>query len=441
MTLRRPLVLATLTALTLLGPIGPALAHPPSQHDRIATPGVPLPPLDGPSGGEFRAAPTGLPAGGFSTDNVEFLGNIPFNADSAGARIVGSTLYVTDDRGLTTYDVSVPTEPQRLGFLAVPQTAVIPEEDVDTNGRILLIGSDISRDLKVIDVVAPAGPRVIGTLPGADSHTVSCVLDCSYAYNSDGRIIDLRDPTKPVLTGTTWDRDGDLVTQNGHDVTEVAPGIVVTSTQPMLQLDARTDPRNPSVTRQAGFPDDRYVHQTLWPRQMLDRWLLVGSEGTGSCDGTIKQGGLSVFDTRAVGDFALVDDFALDTGIPAEGNAVADQFCAHWFTPHPGFADGGLLAMSWYEHGTRFLQVAAETGQVTEVGWILPAGTSASSALWVTDEIVYVMDYQRGIDVLRFDADGPEPIVPELAAPVLLPLAALLVAGAVLARRRQVGQA
>ncbi len=212
-----------------------------------------------------EAANPKIGPGYIATDNVEWLGNIPFNTDSAGARIVGSHLFVTEDRGLTIYDVSKPEAPAMLSFTPAPQGAYFVEEDVDTNGSIVLIGTygDLAPSvgpldrLLVIDVTDKKAPKIVGELQGADSHTVSCVLACSYAYNSDGRIIDLRDPTKPTFTGTKWsDADGPAGVKGSHDVTEVAPGLVVTSSNPLLYLDARSDPARPTVLG-SGSPGDR----------------------------------------------------------------------------------------------------------------------------------------------------------------------------------------
>jgi hypothetical protein len=41
-------------------------------------------------------------------------------------------------------------------------------------------------------------------------------------------------------------------------------------------------------------------------------------------------------------------------------------------------------------------------GEITEVGWFQPVGGYTASAYWITKEIVYVMDYRRGLDILRF---------------------------------------
>ena len=60
-----------------------------------------------------------------------------------------------------------------------------------------------------------------------------------------------------------------------------------------------------------------------------------------------------------------------------------------------------MLAAGWYHSGTRFLDVDAK-GKIKEVGWFLPNGGGTSGAYWITDEIVYAVDYTRGIDVLRY---------------------------------------
>ena len=351
--------------------------------------------------------------GYIATDNVEWVANLPLNTDSAGAKVLGKSLFVTDDRGLTIWDISKPASPSLVSFTAAPQGAYYVEEDVDTNGKILLIGSysDLTQRLPgpldrlfVLDVSNRAAPKIIGELQGANSHTVSCVLDCTYAYNSDGRIIDLRNPAQPKLTGTRWDTG--MTVRSRHDVTEVAPGIVLTSTNPMLYLDARQDPANPKLLGTASPGDNRLMHGNLWPRGGTDKFMLAGGETGGDCasetDGAFMTYTHSTDPVTGKTSFDKADEFRLFTGLPTDGNSPYDQFCAHWFTEHPTFNDGGLVAMGWYEHGTRFLDVDRETGEITEKGWFYPVGGSTSAAYWINDEYLYVIDYQRGIDILRW---------------------------------------
>ena len=74
----------------------------------------------------------------------------------------------------------------------------------------------------------------------------------------------------------------------------------------------------------------------------------------------------------------------------------------HWFNVQPGFRNGGIVGLAAYDNGTRFLKVDS-AGKISEVGWFLPQGTQASAAYWITKSIVYIVDYARGIDIVRFN--------------------------------------
>jgi hypothetical protein len=281
----------------------------------------------------------------------------------------------------------------------MPQEPQFAEEDLDTNGKILLIGTLGS--LHVINVEDKSNPTELATLDGADEHTISCILDCTYAYGSGGEIIDLRNPAKPKKVGD-W-AEGSPAHGVGHDVTEVEPGRIVTSTSPIMYLDARKDPVHPKVLALGAPPDDRYIHGNVWPNATRDRYLLVGGETSGNC-GDEGSGKFMTWDTkgwRKTHTFHMADELGMENGLPTDGDAPVDQWCAHWFEPHESYHNGGLVAMDWYDHGTRFLNVS-KTGQISEVGYFLGAGTQASAPYWVTDRIVYSVDYNRGIDVLKY---------------------------------------
>ena len=68
-----------------------------------------------------------------------------------------------------------------------------------------------------------------------------------------------------------------------------------------------------------------------------------------------------------------------------------------------------LVAAAWYEHGTRLLSVNKASGEITQKGFFQPVVGSASAAHWINDEYIYVVDYERGIDILRYDPDAPVP--------------------------------
>lgn len=90
-------------------------------------------------------------------------------------------------------------------------------------------------------------------------------------------------------------------------------------------------------------------------------------------------------------------------GIYADGQPAVSGYygcSAHWFEQHPDFKDGGLVALGFYGHGVRFLDVSSR-GKIEEIGYFLGWGANTSAAYWITDDIVYTVDMHRGIDVLR----------------------------------------
>jgi LVIVD repeat len=355
--------------------------------------------------------PGGPSAGGYSSPNVEFVKNFPQHTDSAGGRKLGDYFYITTERDLAIYDVSEPVDPVQVGHLILPELGepVFTEEDPDTNGRILLISN--AGVLMVIDVSDKTAPKVLSTLANADDHTVSCVLDCTWMYGSEGTIVDLRDPAAPVLSPHNWQTETGGRPESMHDVTEVSPGVVLTSTQPLRLLDARLDPEHPQVLGSTPTEPGRFTHANLWPRGGTDDFVLVGGEAVGPGCSEDASASFSTWDARAwreTGVITQLDEFRIQPGLPTEGRAPDSSFCVHWFDEHPYYRNGGLVAIGWYEHGTHFLKIDSD-GQISEVGWFLGGGGQSSGTYWIDERTVYVADYIRGLDVLRFNGDIGSP--------------------------------
>ena len=153
------------------------------------------------------------------------------------------------------------------------------------------------------------------------------------------------------------------------------------------------------------------MHSARWPREGGDKFLLTGGEEnfTGRCERNNSE--FSVYSAeRVLAGEATTFDGPLaqvppaGNGVYADGKPVAGALgCSvHWFQEHPTFQDGGLVAISEYEDGVRFLQIGAD-GSITEQGYFLSLGSSSSSPKWAgKDDILYSIDYQRGIDILRW---------------------------------------
>jgi hypothetical protein len=353
------------------------------------------------------AARAQLPMGGITSPNVQFVKNFVTSTDSSGARLKDGYFYITTERDLTIYDVRDPENPVQVGhllFTTSPGTPVYTEEDPDTNGRILLTWN--GNALQVIDVSDKTNPHIVGTVDGPDQHTISCALDCTWAYGTEGEIVDLRDPAHPRIAGNWNDQ---LSPDSTHDVTEVSPGILLTATEPMMLLDIRADPAHPKLLASTDMPG--FTHAVRWPGAGTDDFALVGGEAQATPDCSQDASAtFQTFDTRGWQDahtFRLIDQFRMSNGTETDGRSPYTTWCVHWFQEHPSFHDGGLVAIAWYEHGVRFLQIGTD-GKIKEVGYYLPYLGQSSGAYWITDRILYTADYYRGMDILKFTGDIPQ---------------------------------
>lgn len=438
--MRRPALTAVLLSAAVLGPAAPALAHP---------------------GVELQAAPP-VDLTSASTDNVEHLGRFPEHVGTAGGRLSddGRTFLLTDPRGVYTYDTSDPAAPTLIDSLALYQTttgAALAQEDPDTNGSILLVDAATTpaatgSRLQVVDVSNPADLKVLSSL-GVTDHTWTCISGrddtgkkngCAYAYGRTGHIVDLTDPTAPALLEQTWREslpDYGVRTNRPytHDLTEIRPGLVMTAGASAVVMDT-TDPTKPVYLTEIGdrarFSSLGY-HSVEWARGGRDRFVVLGTEiapppapglpaATGNTAGSDCEGEASVIETWDASAFRDAMDAYEVSGDPAvfatgpmfekkdsydasgrglflDGRSAGSQlYCAHWMEQAPSFKDGGTLAVAYYDRGTRFVQVAKD-GTMTEIGWITAAEGYTGSPQWITDEIVYTMDYRRGMEVVRLE--------------------------------------
>lgn len=357
-----------------------------------------------------NAGPT---QGGWASDNVEYLGFVPFEqATSTGISLKGKYMYLTSWKNLSIYDISDPTAPQQLSTVPFGTQGEKPfmfeNEQVSTNGSILLFSEQLPvNELWIYDVEDKTNPQLISTLPGGGGHTQSCILDCRYAVGSTGVVVDLKDPAKPKLMDVTWSEKTKM--QGGvHDVREVKPGFIIASGYGVAQYIDMRNPMQPKLLAQvANKGSDNFIfHSGEWPQDASDRWLMMQGEQNAQTRCQQTQGPFQTFDTKgwqSSKTFKLVDTYTVENGTYQDGAPPANGLgcSAHWFDPHETFDDGGLVAVGYYEHGTRFVDVQSN-GKIKETGWFVPFGGSTSAAYWVTDELVYAVDYTRGLDILRY---------------------------------------
>ncbi|HEY3018670.1 MAG TPA: hypothetical protein VGJ32_00670 [Solirubrobacteraceae bacterium] len=365
--------------------------------------------------------------------NVEYLGSIKQDVGlTTGTKIVGTRMFVTSGKNISIYDISDPASPQGLGDLKA--NIAWENEEVPTNGKVLAVASDfysvgvadcvaalkVTGCVQFFDVRDPTNIKQVGTIPVAN-HTAECVLDCRYFYGRVGTIIDARgilDGTAPKVVGNwiTELKAQGVDEKRCHHIREIRPGILLTACQPFAAISVNAEdggsPEHPKVlyTGEAA----KFVHSARWPRNGKDKFVLIGGEKnfTGRCERNDSE--FSVYSAEDVlkgrstqfrGPVAQV--VPAGNGVYADGKPVAGALgCSvHWFQEHPTFKNGGLVAISEYEDGVRFLQIKRD-GQIEEQGYFLSLGSSSSSPKWAgKDDVLYSIDYQRGIDILRWKGE------------------------------------
>jgi hypothetical protein len=366
-----------------------------------------------------------------SSDNVEYLGSIKQDVGlTTGAKVVGDRLFVTSGKNLTIYDISKPETPVTLGTLKL--NIAWENEEVPTNGKVLAVASDfysampscltaLAADgcVQLFDVRDPANIREVGSIPIAN-HTAECVLDCQWFYGRAGTIIDARgilDGKAPAVVGNwiTELRAQGVDSRSCHHIREIRPGVLLTACQPfsVITVNAKdapgASPEHPKVLYTG--ESDEFVHSARWPRSGRDKFVLTGGETnfTGRCDGA--NGEFRTYSAEAVndGESTTFDGPVAElqpagNGTYTDGKPIANHLgCSvHWFQEHATWRNGGLLALSEYEDGVRFIQVRRD-GTMQEQGFFAALGGSSSSAKWApSGDVVYSLDYDRGIDIIRW---------------------------------------
>ena len=378
-----------------------------------------------------------------ASENVTLLKSIKPAGDGVGARIVGKYLYVTSTKDLEIFDISKPEDPQLMGSLNLH--VEFENEEVPTNGKVLGISGQTptvtgsgnicpstypvassSGCLVLYDVRDPAAPKEVSTILDAGDHTSTCVLDCTFFYGSAGSITD----AQGVLDGVqakkigNWQQSATIPDFNGpdksgkfnngcHNLTEVRPGVLMAACQPFLILSVRPEDGGtilqPKLLASGKNADSRFIHGNHWPRAGADKLALVGGETNFKPQCTNQNGAFMTFDASHAnldGSFSgPLDEYRAQNGAYLDSNPPTQILgCSvHWFDEHPTFHNGGLVALAAYENGTRFLQIGTD-GKITEQGYFVPLGGATSAPHWAPggSDVLYAVDYERGLDVLKY---------------------------------------
>ena len=372
------------------------------------------------------------------------------------ARVTAADLRVAGDTQSRFYEgENMTVDPKRK--------MVILSRDPRGFGGTLTTGTS---GVYLIDVKNPYDPKIISWHPVPAGHTSTCINDCQYLWTvgpySTGTpgnnpdwfpqpsysqkrggvpiwVTDISDPKNPYTYPTPLDTarfDGQTgyvhsvdVDRNGVAWASGEGGVrgyytvgthydpvqkttrVATAWDPIPYAGGTTPLVNPTQDDFFGYFDHNAQHITQkvgdYPAGDL---LYVTNENIIACS---QAGELKIVSLAGSYDgegwaSTPTSPFRLNlvghwTPWGKPGSATTGSCSAHWFT-----VNGNTIVQAWYGQGTRFIDVSDPTNP-TQIGYFrVPSGTSgvtsgSASATYWHNGYVYVADYNRGIDVLKFD--------------------------------------
>jgi hypothetical protein len=373
------------------------------------------------------------------SSNVAHLGNVA-TGPAFGMVFKDHWAFVTGPTGLTVLDIAAPAAPVVVAAHPLPH---FENEDVDLCGNTVLITNDReARDLGSIlyafDISTPSSPALISVTPvgltgngrGAGHIANFVAADCSQMWLDGGdhvEVFDMTNPAAPRSLGKFQSAASLSANFNvSHDTERDSKGILWSvGGGGAAGYRLTEDPLAPqlvSSTGAAGVNPSPYNDFILHNSKRNGQTLLITEEDYVDTDETPPGGcrGQGKFETWSIamrpGGLTPLDTWMTEMN-SSDSKAAATVNCSsHWFE-----VSKDLVAVGWYEQGTRFLDVH-DPRNIRQVGFYLPANGSTWAAYWSPTDpsrsIVYTADAYLGVDVLRIDRKADLSTMPALTAPI-----------------------
>jgi hypothetical protein len=394
---------------------------------------------------------------------VAHLGDLP---TAISANFIGDTMFVSTVTGIYSYDVSDPANPKRLGQLLM-YIYENEDVDVDPVRKRLFISRDPRGftspavpgnvfpygQVQIIDVSDPAALKETSSFLVPAGHTTTCVNRCDTIWTSGpyanaqtnpglvGRPIyatDVRDAANPVPCPEPIDVDHDDGRSGYvHDVQVDAQAVAWVSGQGGLRgywtsgrhrnpvsgkVEAATGCK-PVPYAGAGTPEiatpSRFMHNSWRDYRKISRKRAKRLRKKGRVprnDVLLATEENVVTDCATAGRFATYDLAAsrngagfkpdsaatarlkpLDTWTPKDEKGSTGCASSHYFASR----GDGLTVNAFYTQGVRFLDTS-DPRNIRQVGYFVNGDSDTWAAYW-HNGYVFVTDFQRGVDVLRFE--------------------------------------
>jgi hypothetical protein len=389
------------------------------------------------------------------SENVKAIAHLPEMATAISINFIGDAMFVSTVTGVYAYDVANPAAPKLLSALPM---YIWENEDVDVDPvRKRLY---VSRDprgftspvvpgsvfpwgmVQIIDVSNPSAIHQLNAFLVQAGHTTTCINNCDFVWTTGpvasittqpsswgGRPIfatDVRDPINPTACPHPIDTSrNDGKTDYAHDVQVDAAGVAWVSGRGGVRgywtdgwhrnpFDGRVElatgcdpiPYAGSGTPTSATPS-RFMHNA-WRDYRAgqpsrnDVLLATEEEVVSDCK---TAGRFVTYDLRGTYDGEGFKDTArtrhrmtvLDTWTPERQPGSDGCASSHYFTSR----GDGITANAFYDQGVRFLDTSDPTN-IRQVGFYREDDSNTWAAYWHGKDTVFVADFQRGVEVLRF---------------------------------------
>jgi hypothetical protein len=337
---------------------------------------------------------------------------------------------------------------------------------VDSRRKLVFMSRDsVKKGLFTIDLKDPWNPRLVSFQPTSLGHTATCLNDCRFVWQVGGAergstavgkrsavsVTDIRDPEHPFTYANVFEaavRRTNSTSGSTHSVDVDFDGVAWVSgsggvrgywteglhKDPVTGQDRYATPYDPLpyaggqvAGAESAFLHNAYhVPQALGDQKAGDTILITNEDNRTSCAVAGKFIVASLAGTRDASDnvgtvtapakMPLLASYSTyqKPGEFIDPTRAVGDCSAHWFT-----VKGDTVALGNYEQGVRFVDISdprnpRQTGYfrvparaaTADAPEVLSSNTSA--AYW-HGRYVYVSDYARGIEILKYDGkiDGP----------------------------------
>ena len=409
--------------------------------------------------------------------NVEQVASIPTLQAAISINFIGDTMFVSTVHGVYSYDVSNPASPQLLGVLPM---YIWENEDVSVDAvrKRLFISRDPRGftspatpgaafpygAVHIIDVSNPSLMVELNAFLVPAGHTTTCVDNCDVIWTAGpyanaqtqpqwtGRPIfgtDVTDPMNPKPCPEPIDTDHNFGKNDYvHDVQVDAQGIAWvtgqggvrgywTSGEHLNPLTGRIETATgckPIPYGGAGTPksatSSQFMHNSWRDWSDTAAGTEPGPGGVPRNDVLLATEENIVSDCTTSGRFVAYDlrgTYAGEGFNPATDSTAEMKVLDTWTPEHQEGSNGcdsshyfasradGLTVNAFYSEGVRFLDTSDPTN-IRQVGYFVNSDSNTWAAYWHKG-YVFVADFGRGVDVLKFD--GAPSTAPTVKAPLV----------------------